>query len=371
MLGGFFLAKNMRFGYTTGTCATAAVKAAILAWHNKICEKVEVKLPQGDQLVIPLATVRKTAKGGYASVIKDAGDDPDITNGITVIAEVVVEDELGVRICGGKGIGTVTKPGLAIAVGEPAINPVPRQMIKSVAQMLLPPGRGCTITISIPGGELLAKKTLNPTLGIEGGISVIGTTGIVRPMSEEAFKHSLAPQISVAKAAGYSTLIFVPGKIGENAAVQCGLPRQAIVQTSNFIGYMLEQAADQKIAKVLLFGHLGKLVKVAAGIFHTHNRVADGRLETIAAYLAADGASAKVIQSILECTTTEAAMAIIAADCREKIYKKLAERATLRAERYIFSELTIGTVIVTLKGEILGFDENARGIGDELGWNIK
>ena len=208
-------------------------------------------------------------------------------------------------------------------------------------------------------------------LGVVGGISVIGTTGVLRPMSEEGFKNSLLPQIDVAKAAGYDTQIFVPGKIGENIAVKFGLPREAIVQTSNFIGFMLDAAAERKIKSVLLFGHLGKLAKVAAGVFHTHNRVGDGRLEAMAAYAAAEGLPADGVRRVLAATTTEDAMPIIEEYGMTKVYDILAERASLRSERHVFGELSVGTVMVTLKGELLGMDERAREIGRGFHWNIE
>lgn len=363
--------KKLRSGITTGTCAAAAVKAAILAWQGQYPESVEVVSPQRQPIKVSICASKATASGGLASVIKDAGDDPDITNGTEIKAEVEITDETGLLIKAGQGVGVVTKPGLSVPVGEPAINPGPREMIIRAAGDVLPAGKGAVITIAIPAGEQLAKKTLNPILGITGGLSIIGTTGIVEPMSEEAFKSSLRPQISVIKALGYESIIFVPGKIGQDIACRSGLPGAAIAQTSNFIGYMLESAVSFGMKNVLIFGHLGKVVKIAAGIFHTHNRIADARLETIAAYLAAAGAPQKMIQAVLECTTTEAAAEIIKEYQYTAVYRTLAQRASVRAERYTFGEIKVGTVIVTLQGEILGMDEEAERIGAELGWHIK
>lgn len=362
----------MRSGLTTGTCAAAAVKAAMLACQNSLVKEVSVTSPQGKKLLVPISKMQKTAEGGMAEVIKDAGDDPDITHGATVSASVTITTSSEIIIKAGKGVGIVTKPGLSVPVGAPAINPGPRKMIMQALTELLPSGLGCIITISILAGEELAKRTLNPSLGIEGGLSIIGTTGIVDPMSEEAFKNSLAPQISMVKALGYRQIVFAPGKIGQDIAInQCKLPKDAVIQTSNFIGYMLEKAVEYDMKKVLLFGHLGKLAKIAAGVFHTHNRMADGRLETIAAYMAAEGASQDTIKQILACTTTEAAMSIITATNFQHIYNILANRASLRAMKYVFKNLQLCTVIVTLQGEILGFDSHAQEIGGELGWNIK
>lgn len=365
------MSKPMRNGITTGTCVAAAAKAAILSWQGITIEQVDVTTPQGRILTVPIAATGADEKCGWAKVIKDAGDDPDITNGVSI--ETVVEMQLqpGIAIVAGEGVGTVTKPGLSVPAGQPAVNPGPRMMIEKAVSESLPAGWGAVVTINIPQGAELAKRTLNPQLGIVGGLSIIGTTGIVEPMSEEAFKNSLTPQVNMVKALGYDSIVFAPGKIGQNIAINLyNLPGETVVQTSNFIGHMLEYAAAQGMKQVLLFGHLGKVVKIAAGVFHTHNRVADARLETMAAYAGAVGASQQAIRDILACTTTEAAMAVIAEHQLESIYPVLADRASQRACRYVFGDLVVGTVIVTLKGQILGMDDAAREIGGTLGWNI-
>lgn len=365
------MSKVLKNGITTGTCAAAAAKAAILAWQDEYPRSIEVITPQDRLLSVPIMAAGAYEMGGWAKVAKDAGDDPDITHGATIVVDVIILPETGVEITAGEGVGTVTKPGLSVALGQPAVNPGPRRMIETAVKQVLPPGRGARITISIPGGVELAKRTLNPILGIEGGLSIIGTTGIVEPMSEEAFKSSLTPQIDVVKALGYTSIVFAPGKIGQDIAVnRYKLPAEAVVQTSNFIGHMLAHAAACGMKQVLIFGHLGKVVKVAAGIFHTHNRVADARLETMAAYAASEGASQQAVKDILNCTTTEAAMIIVAENKLESIYPILAARASERAGRYVFHDLLVGTVIITLQGRILGMDESARQIGGALKWNI-
>ncbi len=366
--------EKLRSGITTGTCATAAAQAAVLAVLAQPPEVVSVRLPRGEDKIVALEyATRITKNTATAGVRKDAGDDPDITNGILIVADVELTQEAEIRLLGGEGVGVVTKPGLSIAVGEAAINPVPRRMIEEGVRSILGAARGAVIRISIPGGEKLARRTLNPSLGIEGGLSVIGTTGIVEPMSEEAFKDSLTPQIDVALALGFESLVFVPGKIGENIAVgQYELPKEAVLQTSNFIGHMLAAAQDKGVKRVLLFGHPGKLVKVAGGIFHTHNRMADGRMEIIAAYAALQQPGATVIEKILACTTTEAATDILRRQgLSEAVYAALAKRASERAQRYVFGGLEVGTVIVSMQGELLGMDECAKAIGGTLQWNIR
>ncbi len=366
--------KEMRNGYTTGSCAAAGTKAAILALQGNVVNEIELYALSGELLHIPIKSIEFTASGAKAEVIKDGGDDPDITHGSSVFTEVVINKNVGtIKFHAGLGVGTVTEPGLSIPPGEPAINPGPRKMMTQVVRELLPKGYGCDITISIPRGVELCKRTLNPILGIVGGISVIGTTGIVRPMSEEGFKNSLTPQISVAQAKGYKDIIFVPGKIGENVAKTLNLPIAAMVQTSNFIGHMLEFAADKGVESILLFGHLGKMVKVAGGIFYTHSKIADCRLEILSAYAALMGMDSKGVEEILNVKTTEAAMPIIERyNLPEKgYYDLLAKRASLRSQQHVFNALKVGTVMVTLKGEILGMDENAKEIGGRLGWNLK
>ena len=347
--------KFLRGGYTTGACAAAGVKAALIFMTaKKIVDSVEIIALDGTLLKIPIKNVEKISGGVRVEVIKFSGDDPDITNGAAVFTTVrkISGDEIIFRA--GLGVGTITKAGLQLPVGEPAINPGPRRLIQNVAAEFKI--GGLEVEISIPDGVKLAKKTLNPILGVEGGLSIIGSTGVLRPMSEEAFKNSLVPQIDVAKAAGFDELIFVPGKIGETIAKKIGFPDGAIIQTSNFIGFMLEAAAERGIKKIILCGHLGKLIKVAAGIFHTHNRVADARLETLAAYSAAEGLPATEVQKILDANTTEDAAQIISANHLERVYKKIAARASLRAERYVFGKLKVSTILVDYAGNILGSD---------------
>ncbi len=347
--------KILRSGYTTGACAAAGVKAAlILLTTGEAVDAVGITALDGTPLKIPVAHVEKLSDGLRAEVVKFSGDDPDITNGASVFTTVrkIFGDEIIFRA--GVGVGHITKPGLQLPVGEPAINPAPRQLIRNVAAEFNI--GGLEVEISIPAGVELAKRTLNPILGVEGGLSIIGTTGVLLPMSEEAFKNSLVPQIDVAKAAGFDELVFVPGKIGETIAKQLNFPDGAIIQTSNFIGFMLEAAAERGIAKVILCGHIGKLAKVAAGVFHTHNRVADGRLETLAAYSAAAGLPACEVQKILDANTAEDAAQIIAANHLERVYKTIAARASLRAERYVFGKLKVKTILVDYAGKILGTD---------------
>ena len=363
--------KELRGGYTTGACMAAGVKAALLYWRGEYVGSLVLTALDGTQLHIPVRDIKEDDGAVTVEIIKESGDDPDITNGTSVLTTTRrLEKGSGIVFKAGMGIGTVTKPGLSVPPGNPSINPGPRKLVQSVVDELHDEGN-IEVTVSIPAGVELAKKTLNPILGIEGGLSVIGTTGVLRPMSEEGFKNSLLPQIDVALAAGHKTQIFVPGKIGENIAVACGLPKEAVVQTSNFIGFMLEAAAERKVERVLLLGHIGKLAKVAGGTFYTHNRIGDGRLETMAAYAAAEGLPADGVRRILGATTTEDAMPVLEKHHLTRVYDIISRRASERSERYVFGAMKVGTVLATLRGEILGMDEAAREIGSDFHWNIK
>ena len=378
------MAKQLKGGYTTGACLAAGAKAgAMIMQGEDPGDRVDIVALDGTPLQIPIASVELLAHGVKVEIIKDAGDDPDITNGTSVfitfsfLTQEQLQPVYGQSILykqilfeSGQGIGHATKPGLSLAVGEPAINPGPRQLVYNSIKDIIG-DKACLVRVDIPAGTELATKTLNPVLGIEGGISVIGTTGVLRPMSEEAFKNSLVPQIEVAKAAGFTTQIFVPGKIGERIATSWGLPTEAMVQTSNFIGFMLEAGADHGLERILLFGHIGKLAKVAAGVFHTHNRVGDARLEVLAAYSAAQGMPAEGVQRILQAVTTEEALPVIEEYGLQSVYQVIAARASYRAERLLFNRLQVGTVLVTLQGKLLGMDEKAKEIGRDFGWQIK
>ena len=367
------MAKELRSGYTTGACAAAGVKAAFLFMACVDCREISLTALDGTLLTIPVKEVRETADGICAEVVKFSGDDPDITNGVSVFTTIQRRDEPGIVFRAGKGVGTVTKRGMSLPVGEPSINKGPRTLIRSVIEeMTGRPDSGAVVTISIPEGVELAKKTLNPVLGIEGGISVIGTTGVLRPMSEEAFKDSLVPQIDVALAAQEPVLVFVPGKIGEKIALSLGVPQTALIETSNFIGFMLDRAAERGAARILILGHTGKLVKMAAGVFHTHNRIADARLETLAAYAAAEGLAQDRVRAVLAANTTEDAMEIIAsAGLMERVCSVIAERVHVRAERYVFGKVEVGALMVNFAGDILGADERAYGFARAYGWRLE
>jgi len=363
--------QELRPGITTGASAAAAAQAAVimLAGGAEI-HTAKVTNPQGKEILVPVKLVRPDNGGVLAIVVKDGGDDPDTTHGLDINARVTWAGE-GIHITGGPGVGTVTKPGLQVPVGEPAINPVPRQMITEAVRPFLPEGGGVRIEVSVSGGAAAARRTLNPKLGIIGGISILGTTGIVEPMSEEAFRKSLAPQVAMARAHGYTTVCLTPGRLGENwAAGVLGIPREAVVQMSNFVGYMLGKCVELEIRNVILLGHHSKLTKIAAGCFHTHSRVADARLETLAAFAGLLGAAPHVVRTLLESNTSEQALELLRLNNLLGVMPLIAARAAQRAMDYVYGDLRVGTVMFTMKGEVLAADANAVEIGREMRWNI-
>ena len=261
----------LRTGYTTGACAAAASKAAtMLLCGGAAPEAVEIGLPDGSRVRFPVVSCRFEGTMAVASVCKDAGDDPDVTHQATMSAAVAFVEGNEVRFAAGEGVGTVTKPGLSIPPGEPAINPAPREMIRQAIREVT--ARGVRVTVSIPGGRELAARTFNPRLGIEGGLSIIGTTGIVKPFSAPALTASLACALDVAAACGICAPVLVPGNIGERAALKnfCVSSGQ-MIQVSNHWGFMLDQASQRGFEGLLVLGHPGKLAKLVAGEWDTHS----------------------------------------------------------------------------------------------------
>ena len=345
--------KNSPYGITTGSAATAAALAALLAINDDEKHCLNIETPFGILKILVNYSKKLNSNSGRACVIKMPYNDPDVTKNLKVCADVRITENSSIKIKGGKGVGKVTKPGLQVPVGEYAINPVPRQMIAANLQKVLPKGKGAEVTIFVPQGEEIAKKTMNSRLGIVGGISILGTTGIARPMSSKAYKESLACQIDVAVAEGYKDLIFVPGNIGERLALESlDIDKDQIVQMSNFVGYMLEKAEEKGIHKITLFGHAGKLIKIAAGIFDTKNSIADGRREIIAAYCGLLGMDKRVIQAIFKSKTTEDMIDILdkenmTSDVFKLIGKSIKERCQ---EKY---KIDFDVVIVRMNGRVL------------------
>ncbi len=361
--------KRLRCGYTTGTCAAIAARSAVwMLGHQMKKDKGTITLPQGKEVTLPLVDVKYTEKEAIAGVVKDGGDDPDVTTGLTVYAKVRWSDNPGIQLLGGVGVGRVTKKGLQIPVGEPAINPVPRQMIKDAIKPLLLKDKGVEVEIFVPGGEEVAKKTFNPQLGIIGGISILGTTGIVSPMSEEAYRTSLALKVQQLRGNKETFGVLTPGNYGEKVATeQYGINSKYLIKTSNFIGYILEASAEAGLKRVLLIGHLGKLVKVSGGIFHTHSHIADARQEIMASYAARFGGSQELIEKIFDASTTDAIVELLDQEDLSQIYPWMTERIAQRCEKYVHGKLEVGVVLFTFDKGVLAESEKVKSWKRE-GW---
>lgn len=300
--------KELREGVSTGSCMTGGAEASVI-WQTtgKCPSVVKVETPIGKTLYLDIIP----KEFGVCGVVKDAGDDPDVTNGSEIITKVeLFEEEGDISFFGGDGVGTITQEGLKIPPGQPAINPVPRQMAEKAIRKIIG-NKKANITVSIPGGEELAKKTFNPRLGIVNGLSILGTTGIVRPMSEEAMKDSLIAELDMYAKQGHKSILFVLGGTGETVLKEQYGEFQCILQVSNYIGFMIEEAVERGFTDILIGGFVGKLVKVASGTMNTHSHVADGRIETICTHAALHGAPLLVIQKLYSCLTTKAAMKIV------------------------------------------------------------
>ena len=303
-------------GVTTGTVATACSLAAldaILDTPDIACVKVET--PKKTLNIIIDECKRLSSFKAYAVAHKNPYNDPDVTVDLAIVSTVELldaNDENKVIICGGEGVGKITKPGLQIPVGDYAINPGPRRMIIKNLSDKIPEGKIAKVTISIPEGKDIAKKTMNPKLGIVDGISVLGTTGIARSMSSDAYKNSIVTQLDVALASNITDLVFVPGNIGEKLALEnLDVTKEQIVQTGNFVGFMFEEAEKRGIKKFTFFGHMGKLIKVAGGIFDTKHAVADGRREIMVTHAALCGADKQHLQKLFDSKTTDDMMSIL------------------------------------------------------------
>lgn len=305
----------LKRGWTTGACATAAAKAAYRALlTGTFPDPVEIALPSGQRVAFALGTTRSDEASATAGVVKDAGDDPDVTHGALVLATVREGAAgSGVSFKAGAGVGTVTLPGLPIAPGEPAINPVPRQMMQAaIAEVAAEHGaRGdAEIEISIPGGEVLAAKTMNPRLGIAGGLSILGTTGIVVPYSCASWIASIHQGIDVARATGLDHVAGATGRTSE-AAIQGmhHLPEGALIDMGDFVGGMLKYLRTHPVPRVTVAGGVAKMTKLAQGLLDLHSKRGAVDLAALAERAATHGASAEVEARIAQANTTAQAFA--------------------------------------------------------------
>lgn len=363
--------QRLRCGHTTGSCATAAAKAAaIMLFSGVPLTEVSILTPKGTCLTLPVLDVKISEHNVSCAIQKDGGDDIDVTHGALVYAEVSLVDE-GTIIDGGLGVGRVTKKGLDQPVGQVAINSVPRQMITNALNEVCAEydyHRGLQVIISVPEGVRLAEKTFNPRLGIVGGISIIGTTGIVEPMSQEALVETIRTEMKMRLANGSRVILAVPGNYGEDfSKTICTVPAEEVVKCSNFVGETIDSAAEFGASGLLFIANIGKFVKVAGGIMNTHSRQADARLEILAANAAVAGADHDTLLRVMQAVTTEDALAIL----HEK--GLLAEVMALITEKVDFylrnraqDRLKIGAIIFSSVYGKLGETKDAEDLLHQL-----
>ena len=365
--------KLLRCGYTTGSCATAASKAAAyMLCSGQVIDKVSIMTPAGEPLTLDVLDASLDESHAMCAIKKDSGDDPDITNGMLVYAKVAKIPQ-GIEVDGGEGVGRVTKPGLDQPVGAAAINSTPRRMISAALEDVIRETgvrTGLRAEIILPQGRLLAKKTFNPYLGIVDGLSILGTTGIVEPMSESALIESNRIEISVVAATGARRLLVTLGNYGTDfARDEMGLTIRDHIMCSNFVGEALDAAAELGFTDIMLIGHIGKLVKLGIGLFNTHSKHGDGRIETLIACALEAGADIETLRELDKCVTTDAALDILAqAGCVKETMKVLSGRVGHYLRKRLPESVNIEYLCFTNAGICKGVlfqSENAAELADK------
>lgn len=364
--------KLLNCGYTTGTCAAAAAKAsAEMLFSKELMDSVSITTPNQTKLTLDVLNPQFNDKTASCSIEKDSGDDPDITNGILVSAELtLVFDSQDIIIEGGKGVGRVTKPGLDQAVGESAINSVPRKMIKDSLNSLAKENDydgGFHVLISVPKGEEITKKTFNPELGIVDGISILGTTGIVEPMSAKALADSIKLEINMISAENNESILIFLGNFGKKFTIEdLNLSTNPGIMCSNFIDVALDSSVEYGFKKILLIGHIGKFVKLGIGMFNTHSNNGDGRIETLLSCALEAGANLDILKEIQNCVTTSAVLDILwENDLLNKTMVILKNRIEHNINKRIPPEIEVGFICFINTGDYSGIlfeSENASNL---------
>ncbi|MBI3794699.1 MAG: cobalamin biosynthesis protein CbiD [Nitrospinae bacterium] len=340
---------ELKNGYTTGSCAAGAAKAAVmLLLGSKVGDEVDIPLPNGGRISLPVLFSAMEKDSAKVGVKKYSGDDPDATDGVTVFAQCRWGVSGDVVFEAGEGVGTVTKKGLQIPPGEPAINPVPRKMVLSAVREAT--DRGVIVTISIPGGEAIAKNTFNPRLGVVGGLSILGTTGIVRPYSHSAVKDSLKCALDVAMANGGSRLVLTAGNIGtKSAKALFGLPSERVVEAGNEWGFMIDLVAGRDLDGLLIVGHPGKLAKLPAGQWDTHSSRSGS-----SASLVAELAKKITGEDFSDVTTADGVFSSLVPDERRRVGDVLAKSVAEAVAGRIGTGVQADVALVNMQGELLG-----------------
>ncbi|MGM9613653.1 MAG: cobalt-precorrin-5B (C(1))-methyltransferase CbiD [Butyricicoccus sp.] len=363
--------KELRQGYTTGSCAAAAAQAAaLLLLTGQAPEQVTLHTPKGNDLHLTPECCHMEDGAAVCAIRKDSGDDPDVTNGIRIFAAVSRLEE-GVQIEGGAGIGRVTRPGLANPIGEAAINPGPRAQITAAAEkaaLLCGYDGGFRVVISAENGEEIARQTYNGHLGVVGGISILGTSGIVEPMSETAIMETTHLELDSVYASGQRIAFLCPGNYGADFARDTlGLDLERAVKSSNFIGDAIDYAAYKGFPQILLIGHAGKLIKLAAGVMNTHSSVADGRQEVFTAYAALCGAPKETLEGLMTAITVDACIELLdAVGLREPVLARIGKAIEMRLAARLRGKCGIEYMTFTNKYGLLAYSAGAPRLCKEL-----
>ena len=361
--------KKMHLGYTTGSCAAAAASgAAQILLGGKTITEVSLMTPKGILLHLKLEDITVRDNMVSCGVRKDAGDDPDTTDGILVVASVEKmsgPQPVRIQIDGGQGVGRVTKPGLACKPGEAAINPVPRSMImRAVEEAADQYGYegSLKVTISVPKGQETARRTFNPRLGIEGGISILGTSGIVEPMSEKALIRSIEVEMSQHVAQGEQYLLITPGNYGADYLREhMDLPFEKNIKCSNYVGETIDMAVNMGVKGILFVSHIGKFVKVAGGIMNTHSHSADSRMEILCANGIRAGADLACAGDILECSTTDEALHVLEKNhILQETMKEITDRIQFYLDHRSYDQILLGAVLFSNEFGFLGQTPDAE-----------
>ena len=360
--------QRLRLGYTTGTCAALATQAATYALlGNHAPTQAALVTPKGIEVEVDIVDMHCDNTAASCAVAKDAGDDTDATDGLLIYAKVSKSDTPGIHIDGGCGVGRVTRPGLQQPVGSAAINNTPRAMIaeqaKQVASVYGYTG-GLDVLISIPRGEEIAALTFNPNLGIEGGLSILGTSGIVEPQSVQALVDTIAAELSMHAAEGQRKLVVTPGNYGESFIHELfSTQSYPVVKCSNYVGETIDFAIEYGYESLLLIGHIGKFIKLAAGILNTHSHNADGRAEIITAHAALHGISQDTAQSLMHSVTTDAALHILEGlGLRQAVCASIVERVQYHVGRRCRGKITVGAMIFSNEYGLLATSAEANAL---------
>lgn len=364
--------KKMRFGYTTGSCAAAACKGATeILLGGKLQETVTLMTPKGILLTLELKDIQIETDKVTCAIRKDAGDDPDTTNGILVYATVEKTKEQGITLDGGIGVGRVTKAGLSQKIGEAAINPVPKSMILGAATEIAEKydyEGGLKIIIAVPEGVEIGKKTFNPRLGIVGGISILGTSGIVEPMSEAALVQSIRVEMKQHFSQGEEYLLVTPGNYGADYLREhMDLPYEKNIKCSNYVGETIDMAIDMGVKGILFIAHIGKFVKVAAGIMNTHSHSADARMEVLASNAIRAGAPLECAKEILNASTTDEALDILNRyQMTQGTMKEVLDRIQFYLNHRSYEQILLGAVVFSNTCGYLGQTADAAKLIEKI-----